>query len=73
MLAVPPPGMMAAAGRQPQQEEVPPSQTLYVSGLTEKLKRKDLQKMLYNLFSVCGPIIEVRHSALQSHTRAKKE
>ena len=39
--------------------EVPPSQTLYVSNLREKVKKEELKKALYQIFSQFGPILDV--------------
>ena len=39
--------------------EVPPSQTLYVSNLREKVKKEELKKSLYAVFSQFGPILDV--------------
>ncbi|KAI9752502.1 MAG: U2 snRNP complex subunit msl1 [Lichina confinis] len=38
---------------------VPPSQTLYVSKLPEKIQKADLKTALYMLFSTYGPVLDV--------------
>jgi len=45
--------------QQPTEAGAPPSQTLYLSNLNEKLKLPELKKSLYELFSQFGPILEV--------------
>ena len=36
-----------------------PSNTLYCSNLPDKLRKEDLQRALYMLFSVYGPVLDV--------------
>mmetsp|Transcript_26908 Transcript_26908/g.30004 ORF Transcript_26908/g.30004 Transcript_26908/m.30004 type:complete len:231 (+) Transcript_26908:141-833(+) len=38
---------------------IPPSQTLYVNNLNEKVKKEELKKSLYALFSQYGPILDI--------------
>jgi RNA recognition motif-containing protein len=35
------------------------NQTIYVQNLNEKIKLEDLRKMLYHLFSTCGPVLDI--------------
>ena len=37
----------------------PPSQSLYIQNLPEKLQKNDLKRALYMLFSAYGPILDV--------------
>tara|TARA_R110002050_G_scaffold180511_1_gene314113 strand:- start:515 stop:739 length:225 start_codon:yes stop_codon:yes gene_type:complete len=39
--------------------ELPPSQTLYIANLREKVKKEELKKALYAIFSQFGPILDV--------------
>eukprot|EP01088_Endostelium_zonatum_P007041 TRINITY_DN1919_c0_g2_i2.p1 TRINITY_DN1919_c0_g2~~TRINITY_DN1919_c0_g2_i2.p1 ORF type:complete len:291 (-),score=64.79 TRINITY_DN1919_c0_g2_i2:1017-1889(-) len=39
--------------------EYPPNQTLYVSQLNEKVKKEELRKQLYSLFSQYGTVLDV--------------
>eukprot|EP00164_Ancoracysta_twista_P007268 GFYU01010283.1.p2 GENE.GFYU01010283.1~~GFYU01010283.1.p2 ORF type:complete len:216 (+),score=60.45 GFYU01010283.1:117-764(+) len=39
--------------------DIPPNQTLYVQRLNEKIKKDDMKKSLYELFSQHGQILEV--------------
>ena len=38
---------------------VPPSQSLYIQNLNEKLQKPDLKRNLYMLFSSYGPVIDI--------------
>ena len=38
---------------------VPPSQSLYISNLPDKLSKPDLRRELYTLFSTYGPVLDV--------------
>lgn len=38
---------------------IPPNQTVFVSNLSEKLKKDDLKSALYSLYSQFGPILDV--------------
>lgn len=38
---------------------IPPNQTVYVNNLNEKLKKEELKKALYHVFSQFGPIAEI--------------
>jgi len=46
-------------------EIIPPNQTIYVNNLNEKVKKEDLRKSLYALFSQYGPILDI--VALKTH------
>jgi RNA recognition motif-containing protein len=39
--------------------EVPPNETLYVNNLNEKVKRDELRKALYGLFSQYGTVLDI--------------
>eukprot|EP01137_Pigoraptor_chileana_P023824 Opistho-2@90778 len=39
--------------------EVPPNSTLYVNNLNEKIKKQELKKSLYAVFSLFGPILDI--------------
>ncbi|CAI8026973.1 U1 small nuclear ribonucleoprotein A [Geodia barretti] len=39
--------------------EVPPNQTLYINNLNEKVKKEELKKSLYAIFSQFGPILDI--------------
>ncbi|KAJ7565167.1 hypothetical protein O6H91_02G050700 [Diphasiastrum complanatum] len=39
--------------------DIPPSQTIYVNNLNEKIKKDELKKSLYGLFSQFGKIVDV--------------
>jgi len=39
--------------------DVPPNQTIYLNNLNEKLKKDDLKKSLYAIFSQFGPILDI--------------
>lgn len=39
--------------------EYPPNQTLYVNNLNEKVKKEELKKSLYAIFSQFGPIMDI--------------
>lgn len=39
--------------------DIPPNQTIYINNLNEKIRKEDLKKHLYALFSQFGPIIDV--------------
>jgi len=40
-------------------EDIPPNQTIYINNLNEKVKKEELKKSLYALFSQFGPILDV--------------
>jgi len=46
-------------------EIIPPNQTIYVNNLNEKVKKDELRKSLYALFSQYGPILDI--VALKTH------
>ncbi|KXJ17619.1 U1 small nuclear ribonucleoprotein A [Exaiptasia diaphana] len=39
--------------------EIPPSQTIYINNLNEKVKKEELKKSLYAIFSQFGAIIDI--------------
>jgi len=39
--------------------DIPPNQTIYINNLNEKMKKEDLKKHLYILFSQFGPVIDI--------------
>lgn len=39
--------------------EVPPNQTIYINNLNEKVKKEELKKSLYAIFSQFGPILDI--------------
>jgi len=39
--------------------EIPPNETLYVNNLNEKVKRDELRKALYSLFSQYGTVLDI--------------
>jgi len=39
--------------------EYPPNQTLYINNLNEKVKKEELKKSLYAIFSQFGPILDI--------------
>lgn len=39
--------------------DIPPNQTIYINNLNEKMKKEDLKKHLYTLFSQFGPVIDI--------------
>eukprot|EP00250_Pteridium_aquilinum_P035394 c9321_g1_i1 orf=89-787(+) len=41
------------------QGDVPPSQTIYINNLNEKIKKEELKKSLYAVFSQFGKIIDI--------------
>jgi RNA recognition motif-containing protein len=67
--------------------DIPPNQTLYVNNLNEKIKKDELKKALYLVFSAYGNIVEINVSTtyrmrgqawvvfdqLSSATRAQRE
>jgi len=46
-------------------EIIPPNQTIYVNNINEKIKKEELRKSLYALFSQYGPILDI--VALKTH------
>lgn len=47
---------------QPEQdaeEQVPPNQTIYINNLNEKIKKEELRKSLYAMFSQFGTVLDV--------------
>ena len=50
-----PPAAAAAGG------DIPPSQTLYIQNLTEKVKKAPLKTSLYAAFSPFGRIVDIVH------------
>ncbi|KAF2112465.1 hypothetical protein BDV96DRAFT_649249 [Lophiotrema nucula] len=55
----PPPGLP---------KQVPPSQTLYINNLPDKIRKDDLKKSLYMLFATYGVVLEVN---LMGRTRMR--
>ncbi|KJE91672.1 hypothetical protein CAOG_002777 [Capsaspora owczarzaki ATCC 30864] len=45
--------------QQQQQSSIPPSQTLYVNNLNEKLKKEELRAALYTIFTQFGPVLDI--------------
>jgi len=39
--------------------DIPPSQTIYVNNLNEKIKKEELKKSLYAIFSRFGPVLDI--------------
>lgn len=39
--------------------DIPPNQTIYINNLNEKLRKEDLKKHLYILFSQFGPVVDI--------------
>lgn len=39
---------------------IPPNQTIYINNLNEKIKKEELKKSLYHVFSQFGAILEVQ-------------
>lgn len=39
--------------------DIPPNQTIYVNNLNEDLKKEDLKKHLYGVFSQFGPVMDI--------------
>lgn len=39
--------------------ETPPNQTIYINNLNEKVKKDELKKSLYAIFSQFGPILDI--------------
>ena len=41
------------------QADVPPNQTIYINNLNEKIKKEELKKSLYAVFSQFGKIVDI--------------
>ena len=63
--------MMAAASQPSAGMDIPPSQTLYINNLNEKVKIEPLKKAMYAMFSQFGPILDVcAHKSLKRRGQA---
>ncbi|PRP81445.1 hypothetical protein PROFUN_10975 [Planoprotostelium fungivorum] len=50
---------MAENGEQKNGEDVQPNQTLYINNLNERIKKEELRKALYSMFSQFGTVLDV--------------
>ena len=51
--------MLSSSRGKMMQADVPPNQTIYINNLNKKIKKEELKKSLYAVFSQFGKIVDI--------------